>query len=206
MKTRPLRPREAKVGYFYTFSPVGALFIYNPVIHFCQELRLKHFLVLSLLALSFSSLAGVVEDLQKKNCESDEVLSSLGEGGSCQVVVVPAVSSIGVKSCSGKFMEVIDCKIIAANFPFGSFMNVSCAMEDEGETILDQDFMAETVSYNVTTLLHKADGTTKVVNDPKDYSIVSSPIVTLKTATGEAPAIDFEQQDGPIALTNVVCE
>lgn len=142
------------------------------------------------------------------NCDTAEARSLKGPYGSCRVLLTPKkVNQEG--SCSGIFEGKFLCNIsYVGDGSSASLLSLFCG--SNGETVLEEEAIVESVEYKVTTII-SGNGRTSLIEDPNTYTVFKDRTIemsTVRTPSGRIKGqIEFNFGDNNIvALTNVVCE
>lgn len=164
---------------------------------------MKTFIALSLLLLPFSAFADF-SDEHKTLCTSVEAQKLVGRKGNCQLVLSPMNVMEVSRNCEGKLSDV-KCRVMMLKTSETSSMNLLCG---EAETpLLTQILPAEVFSYKVSAVVTTSSGDSVVINDPKQYHLLSSPALEVQLSLGETTnaKMVLNLQDKSIPLTDVVC-
>lgn len=192
-------------SHFYSVTSTAFNLVYNAK-KFIWGPPLKTvlsiFLTLLICGLSF---ADVGEDLQK-NCESPNAPVAKGDKGTCRVVVaVKKVDKEGV--CEGIFSGKLKCQVQYLKSTEGAALNLLCG--DIKSPVINQDFSADITVFNNLSIFRDAKGKENIVNDPNEYTLISSRMVELSLKEDQnhqrTGTISIILEKGSIPLTNVVC-
>lgn len=155
------------------------------------------------LLLSFSAFADFSEE-HTSLCTSVEAQKLVGKKGNCQLVLAPTDVMEVSRNCEGKLSD-IKCRVMMLKTSGIASMNLVCG---EAETpLLTQILPAEVLSYKVSAIVTTSSGDSVVINDPKQYHLLSSPALEVQLSLGETTnaKVVLNLQNKSIALTDVVC-
>ncbi len=129
-----------------------------------------------------------------------------GEKGSCRVVVAPKnVDKEGL--CEGIFSGKLKCQVQYLKTSEGAALNLLCG--DSKSPVINQDFKADITVFNNLAIVRDAKGKESIINDPNEYTLISSRMVELSLREDQnqkrSGSISILLEKGKIPLTDVVC-
>jgi hypothetical protein len=164
---------------------------------------MKYMIALTLL-FSVSAMADFSVD-HEKICTSKEAKSLMGTKGSCQMILAPVPTVQVSGRCEGKLSD-ITCRVLVLKTTDSARMNLVCGELDS--PLLTQVLKADVLSYRVSALIKNSEGEYQMINDSRDYHLLSNPALDVQLARGEKMngKMILTLQNRSISLTDVICE
>ena len=164
------------------------------------EILLKLALIIISTLLSTLAFADLAE-LHQRNCETPEVKELMGEKGSCRIVAAPKKFTAS-GTCTGTFMEMFPCKVTYIAEESISALSITCG--DPTNPVMSQEMKANSLGYNIATLIKDSEGKTIIQNDETDYKNIQSNALNV-AIINDAISIALTFPSGDINLSNVSC-
>lgn len=169
----------------------------------------KVFLGTVLALLSTSVFADLTEYHKEVICNSEEVLSQMGAGGSCNIVIKEKKTEDRKGACFGKFDRNLNCLIVFATVGKSSAVQLKCGVDKIDFAIFDQTLTSKSAYYNISALIKDSNGRKTIMNDLTNHVYYSNDLLLLYLAENEKKEVIGEAimnlETNGVALKDLEC-
>lgn len=155
---------------------------------------------------AFADLASYHEDAI---CGSEEVLSKMGNGGTCNIAVREKKTENRKGACFGKFDRNLNCLVIFLTEGNKSAVQLKCGAGEIDFAIFDKILPAESAYYNLSALIKTSEGRKIIMNDLNNHIYYSNELLLLYLVEDDKKEISGEviinlEKNG-VALQELQC-
>lgn len=152
----------------------------------------KVFLGMALSLLASTAFADLAEYHREVVCSSEEVVSQMGEGGSCRIAIKERAKENRNGACFGKFDRNLNCLVLFTTKGQDSAVQLKCGAGKIESAIFDKNIKSESAYYNISALIKTAEGRKLIMNDVNNHIYYANELLLLYLVENDKKEIQGE--------------